>query len=105
MTITLNTFWIYLIIGITLLIAITLFLVHNLAGLNLFSKHDQRVIKDFLKKYPDVTPDYMAKGLRIQNIENNQEIHELNRKIDTLQDIVDNLKDVAESIKEQQDNE
>lgn len=59
----------------------------------------------FLEKYPDVTPDYMAKGLRIQNIENNQEIHEINKRLDTLQDIVDDLKDVAESIKEQQDNE
>lgn len=75
-----NFFWILFFIGVTIL----LFLLHNLVGLNLFSTHDRQVIEDFLKKYPDVTPDYMAKGLRMQNIENNQEIHDLNKKVDKL---------------------
>ena len=61
----------------------------------LSSKH---TVDKFLDKYPNVSELFINKTAKEQNIENNQEIHELNRKIDTLQDIVDDLK-------EQPDNE
>ena len=70
---TINFAW----IGLFVVIGILLFLLHNIFGLNLFSKHDNKVIEKFLEKYPDVLPAYMTKGLREQNIENNQEIHEI----------------------------
>lgn len=78
MTITINLFWILvfsLIIGAICLIS---FLFHNGFSLNLFAKHDQKVIDAFLEKYPDVTEIFCKLPLREQNIENNQEIHDLN---------------------------
>lgn len=77
MTITINLFWIIvfaLIIGTICLIS---FLFHNGFSLNLFAKHDQKVIDAFLEKYPDVSELFMKLPLRQQNVENNQEIHEI----------------------------
>lgn len=85
MTITINLFWILvfsLIIGTICLIS---FLFHNGFSLNLFAKHDQKVIDAFLEKYPDVTEIFCKLPLREQNIENNQEIHELNKRLDALE--------------------
>ena len=81
MTITINLFWILvfsLIIGAICLIS---FLFHNGFSLNLFAKHDQKVIDAFLEKYPDVTEIFCKLPLREQNIENNQEIHEINKRL------------------------
>ena len=39
------------------------------------------MVKSFLKKFPDVLPEFMKKPLREQNIENNQEIHEINKRL------------------------
>lgn len=39
------------------------------------------MVKSFLKKFPDVLPEFMRKPLREQNIENNQEIHEINKRL------------------------
>ena len=70
---TINFAW----IGPIILIVILLFLVHNLRGLKLFSNHDNSMFEKFLDKYPDVAPAFMTKGIKEQNIENNQEIHEI----------------------------
>ena len=64
-----------------LIIAIVIFLFHNGFSLNLFAKHDQKVIDAFLEKYPDVTEIFCKLPLREQNIENNQEIHEINKRL------------------------
>lgn len=64
-----------------LIIAIVIFLFHNFKSLNLFAKHDQKVIDAFLEKYPDVTEIFCKLPLREQNIENNQEIHEINKRL------------------------
>lgn len=90
MTITINLFWILvfsLIIGAICLIS---FLFHNGFSLNLFAKHDQKVIDAFLEKYPDVTEIFCKLPLREQNIENNQEIHELNKRITELEKRLNN---------------
>ena len=81
MTITINLFWILvfsLIIGAICLIS---FLFHNGFSLNLFAKHDQKVIDAFLEKYPDVTEIFCKLPLREQNIENNQELWEHDKKL------------------------
>lgn len=73
-----------IIAGIVLL-GVIAFLFHNFKGLNLFSKHDNSVIDKFLSKYPDVSPAFIKKDAKAQNIENNQEIHEVNKRIDAIE--------------------
>jgi hypothetical protein len=85
---TINFAW----IGLFIIIGILLFLLHNITGLNLFSRHDQKVIDKFLDKYPDVTEIFCKLPLREQNIENNQEIHEINKKLDILQRDMDEVR-------------
>lgn len=70
--------------GIVLL-GVIAFLFHNFKGLNLFSKHDNSIIDKFLSKYPDVSPAFIKKDAKAQNIENNQEIHEVNKRIDAIE--------------------
>ena len=76
---TINLYPIFKLLSITSIIAIVIFLLHNLGGLKLFSRHDQKLIDKFMNKYPDVTEIFCKLPLREQNIENNQEIHELNQ--------------------------
>lgn len=73
-----------------LIIAIVIFLFHNFKSLNLSSKHDQKVIDAFLEKYPDVTEIFCKLPLREQNIENNQEIHEINKRLDAIEKRLNN---------------
>lgn len=68
-----------------ILLGVIAFLFHNFKGLNLFSKHDNSVIDKFLSKYPDVSPEFIKKDANAQNVENNQEIHEVNKRIDAIE--------------------
>ena len=43
------------------------------------------MVKSFLKKFPDVLPEFMKKPLREQNIENNQEIHDINKRLEKIE--------------------
>ena len=47
-------------------------------------------IKMFLKKFPDVAPEFMRKTLKEQNIENNQEIPDINKRLKALEKAVKN---------------
>jgi peroxiredoxin family protein len=73
------------IIALIILLGVIAFLFHNFKGLNLFSKHDNSVIDKFLSKYPDVSPEFIKKDTKAQNVENNQEIHEVNKRIDAIE--------------------
>lgn len=88
MTIEVNLFWMLFL----LVVAVFLFLLHNGFGLNLFIKKDEKIIdKDkalmekFLDKFPLVSPNFINKSAKEQNVENNQEIHELNKKIEDVE--------------------
>lgn len=88
MTIEVNLFWMLFL----LVVAVFLFLLHNGFGLNLFIKKDEKIIdKDkalmekFLDKFPLVSPEFINKSAKEQNVENNQEIHELNKKIEEVE--------------------
>ena len=94
MHITIHTFW-FVFLGFLAIIA---FLYHNGFSLNLFSKHDNSIIDKFLNKYPDVAPEFMKKGLKEQNIENNQEIHEINKRFDKIETELEDLKDITEKL-------
>ena len=45
----------------------------------------------FAKKYPLVSLSFMLKNTREQNIENNQEIHEINKKILSIENSIQKL--------------
>lgn len=90
MTITINLFWILVFSLIISAICLISFLFHNFKSLNLFAKHDQKVIDAFLEKYPDVTEIFCKLPLREQNIENNQEIHEINKRLDAIEKRLNN---------------
>lgn len=81
MQIDVNLTWII----VLLVIAIALFLLHNLGGLKIFSKHDNKMVNQFLDKFPLVSPDFYKKTKTEQLAENNQEIHEINKRIDKLE--------------------
>lgn len=87
---TINLYPIFKLLSVTSIIAIVIFLLHNLGGLKLFSRHGQKVIDKFLNKYPDVTEIFCKLPLREQNIENNQEIHEINKRLDAIEKRLNN---------------
>ena len=78
-------------IAIIILLGVFAFLFHNFKGLHLFSKHDNSIIDKFLSKYPDVSPEFIKKDTKAQNVENNQEIHEINKCIDILEQKVNTI--------------
>lgn len=47
---------------------------------------DTDVMQDLIQKYPNVQKEFMLLPEREQNIENNQEIHEINQKIEQIED-------------------
>lgn len=58
---------------------------------------DKNIISKLLElgeKYPLVTLNFMLKSEREQNIENNQEIHEINKR---LEDICERIKQVKQN--------
>lgn len=68
-------------LGLFTLIGIVVFLIHNHKG-----------NKMLIDKYPLVSSDFINKGLRSQNVENNQEIHEINLQVEDLQKQIDQIK-------------
>ena len=53
---------------------------------------DADIIQDLIQKYPAVEKEFVLKTEIEQNIENNQEIHEINKKIDILQKDMDEVR-------------
>lgn len=53
-----------------------------------FKDKDASITSDLISKFPLVSPDFIGKNTKEQNIENNQEIHELNKKIGLLEEAV-----------------
>lgn len=53
---------------------------------------DADIIQDLIQKYPAVEKEFVLKTEIEQNIENNQEIHEINKKIDLLQKDMDEVR-------------
>ena len=52
----------------------------------------QDLIHQMSVKYPDVKNEFIIKPEREQNIENNQEIHEINKKLEEFDSIIKELK-------------
>ena len=88
MTINLNLFWILLIV----LVGIIVFLIHSGFNINLFVKKDIHIVDKFLEKFPLVKPEFMIKNTVEQNIENNQEIHEINKRLEIIEETLQELR-------------
>ena len=72
--------------GFTLLYILS-FLVYSHKNINVFINQNNKLID----KYPLVSPDFFNKTSKEQNIENNQEIHEINKKIEKLEELVEKV--------------
>ena len=59
--------------------------VNSLTQVIVNSKKDEHIAEKFLEKFPLVSPEFINKSSKEQNIENNQEIHEINKRIDTIE--------------------
>ena len=77
MAVTINMFWVVVIIAIIL---IAYFIKECF-----FKTKDTNITNNILEKYPDVSSLFINKSLKEQNIENNQEIHDINKRFDELE--------------------
>ena len=53
---------------------------------------DTDVMQDLIQKYPDVKKEFIILPEKEQNIEKNQEIHEINKKLEVLQRDIDEIR-------------
>jgi len=81
-----NAYHFAIIGGTVIVLAIIAFLLHNFGGIKLFIDKDKDITTKFLDKFPLVSPDFINKSTKEQNVENNQEIHELNKRLDLLEE-------------------
>ena len=96
MDITINLFWVIVVCIVFMLTAVTLFLLHNLGGLNIFSKHDNKLVGQFVDK------TLLSKNPKELAIDNNHEIQDLKEEVDKLKlqfnDMNDKLKFILEEL-------
>lgn len=82
-----NLFWILVLIVLVVIVFVILIgfknLLDNKKDIH-FKDKDISITSDLIAKFPLVSPDFINKSARMQNVENNQEIHELNKRIETL---------------------
>ena len=90
MTATINMFWIVIIIAIIL---IAYFLKECF-----FKTKDSDITNNVIDKYPLVNPLFINKSIREQNIENNQEIHEINKRFDNTEKQIQEIKETINSL-------
>jgi hypothetical protein len=91
----LNVSWIALFV----LIGIIVFLIHSGFNINLFVKKDihakdcdSDIVQDLISKFPLVSPEFMQKTIKEQSIENNQEIHQINKALISLQKDINEIR-------------
>ena len=85
---TLNFAW----IGLLIFLGATAFLIHSGFNLNLFVKKDEHIADKFFDKFSLVSKDFMNKNTVEQNIENNQEIHEINKKLQIIEKTIEEIR-------------
>lgn len=90
MAVTINMFWVVVIIAIIL---IAYFIKECF-----FKTKDSDITNNIIEKYPSVSPLFLNKSIREQNIENNQEIHEINKRFDKTETQINELKETINSL-------
>ena len=82
-----NLFWILVLIVLVVIIFTLLIgqknLLDNKKDIH-FKDKDISITSDLIAKFPLVSPDFINKSAKEQNVENNQEIHELYKKIEDI---------------------
>lgn len=53
-----------------------------------FKDKDTEITSCILAKYPNVSHDYLAKTQREQTIENNQEIHKIEKRLEAIEEYI-----------------
>jgi hypothetical protein len=72
-------------INLIIVIAIGIIAIHNFTHLKQFRSEKCKLRNDLPILYPLVKPDFVYKPIARQTVENNHEIHELNKKIEVLE--------------------
>lgn len=85
---TLNFAW----IGLLIFLGVAAFLIHSGFNINLFVKKDEHIADKFFDKFPLVSPEFMNKNTVEQNIENNQEIHEINIRLYDIEKSIEEIR-------------
>lgn len=67
-------------------------------SLHITTNKDIEITKIFTDKFPLVHPDFMTKSAKEQNIENNQEIHELNKKVELMGEAIRGQANIIERL-------
>ena len=83
-----NFAWIAIIvIGLVLLFLLKELIYKNLRNISLKTiiNKDIEIVKILTAKFPDVSENFINKTVKEQNVENNQEIHEINKKLNRLE--------------------
>lgn len=82
-----NLFWILALIVLVVIVFVILLgfknLLDNKKDIH-FKDKDISITSDLIAKFPLVSPDFINKSAKEQNVENNQEIHELYKKIEDI---------------------
>ena len=78
---------ILMILGGFTLTGIIVFLIYSHKNINVFVHQNNKIID----KYPLVNTDFLNKTSKEQSIENNQEIHEINKKLEKLEELVEKV--------------
>lgn len=89
--VTINIYPIFKFIVILFSVVGIFWTVNSLTQVIVNSKKDTDIAKIFLEKFPLVSPEFIKKDVKAQNIENNQEIHEINKCIDILEQKVNTI--------------
>lgn len=76
--------------GLTLVL-VTIFLFYNCKNVGILTRQSNRLFDRLLDKFPLVSEDFINRGLREQNVENNQEIHEQNKRLEKIEAILNKL--------------
>ena len=75
-------------LGALTLICLIIFLTYSHKNIGMFARQNDKFVNKLLDKFPLVSEEFVNKGLREQNVENNQEIHEQNERLDAIEAIL-----------------
>ena len=53
---------------------------------------DTDIVQDLIQKFPLVRQEFINKNTIEQNVENNQEIHEINKRLEVIEELVQELR-------------
>lgn len=96
-----NLFWILVLIVSVVIVFVILLgfknLLDNKKDIH-FKNQDTSITSNLIEKFPFVSPDFINKSAKEQNIENNQEIHELNKKVELMGEAIRGQANIIERL-------